>query len=105
MIRQFAFHDGVADKPTPCKMFDLYDKWLKGEALTRIEKDYIANALYGTFGSHDASYKYLGWLAPFHQVLNKYLVKKRDYGWHEYYACDKTSLRKALRGVIEIIQR
>ena len=46
--------------------------------------------------------KFLGWKYVFHDELKKYVVKQ--YGsWHEYFAPNKTLLRKALYGRVERI--
>ncbi len=104
MIYQFAFHSRVKQEPTDCTMFELYRKVYAKEKLTREEKDRIADRLYGVLGQHSATYKYLGYAAPFHRVLDRFLVRhKHDDCWREYYVPDRTSLRKALRDVVEIV--
>lgn len=63
--------------------------------LTRAEKDRVANILYGVMGAGGSTYKLGGWAWPMGMCLPIILV--RCYGnWSEYYAPDKTSLRKAL---------
>lgn len=75
----------------------LLEKAQSGEALTREEKDRIAEILWGTFGSHSSTYKLAGWAWPMRDCLPRILV---NHGWDNhfipYYAPDKTSLRKAL---------
>ena len=78
----------------------LLEKAQDGKALTREEKDKIANILYGTFGAQSSTYKLRGWAWPMHETLKRILVSF-DYEpgiFHTYYAPDKTSLRKALSG-------
>lgn len=100
MIHQFTVHENLpAGSPRPsCQAFDLYDKLLAGKALSRQEKDRVAELLYGIGSSHSCWYKCGGFLAPFDQVLPRYLVLARWGGWRAYWAPDKTSLRKALTG-------
>ena len=75
------------------------------KTMSRSEKNRVAEILYGTFGSQRCSYKLGGWEWPMWTVLPRFLVKLRDYGWKEYYAPDKTALRKVLgRGAIEIVE-
>lgn len=46
--------------------------------------------------------KSMGWKYVFHDELKKFVVKQ--YGsWHEYFAPNKTLLRKALYGRVERI--
>jgi len=75
----------------------LLEKAQSGAALTRDEKDRIANTLYGLFGSHSSTYKLAGWAWYMGSCLRRILV---NYSWDSnfqpYYAPDKTSLRKAL---------
>lgn len=67
--------------------------------LTREEKDRIAEILYGLFGSHSSVYKLHGWAWPMHRVLRKFLIQfKYDSAYHPFFAPDKTSIRKALKG-------
>lgn len=104
MIRQFAFHSGVKSEPPDCEMFRLYRKVSEKLKLSRKEKDQIANGLYGCFGSQSGTYRIFGWEAPFYTVLDRFLVRLRyDNCWLAYYAPDKTSLRRTLVGVIEIV--
>ena len=108
MVYQFTSH-GRLPENSACPIhpvFQLYGRVLKGEKLTRKEKDEIANNLYGIFGQGEATFKYMGFAAPFSQVLNRYLVNIQNCGWQEYYSPDKTSLRRAIGsyGIIEIIE-
>lgn len=105
MVYQFTSHSNLPDN-SPCPvhpMFQLYGKAWKGKKLTRQEKDTIADNLYGIWGQQSATYKLGGFLAPFYNVLNKYIVKYKHGHLQEYYAPDKTSLRKALSGGIAYI--
>lgn len=108
MIYQFTVHSNLPKgSPQPQhKMFDLYNKVRqKGvKSLTREEKNYITTNLYGIFGAQSSVYKLGGFAVPFFEVLPRILVKIRHYGWKEYYAPDKTSLRKAITGIIEMIE-
>lgn len=104
MITQFAFHENVSKTAPSCKMFDLYNKCFNNEKLTREEKNYIVKGLYGMSTSHSATYKYLGWYAPFYKVLPRFLVYVKYYGWNDYYSPDKTSLRNIVKGIVKIIE-
>lgn len=78
-------------------MFDLHDKLERGEKLTREEKNYIADRLYGAGGQNNGStYRLGGWSANFSDLLPHFLVKADYFGWYEYVAPDRTSLRHAL---------
>lgn len=107
MIYQFAFHDRVPDDPPEHFMFDLYRRLKAGAKLDRKDKDILADSLYGTFGSGRATYKVMGWAVCFQDVLQRYLVQYPwDNGkWIEFWAPDKTSLRKAIKhqGKIKVI--
>lgn len=108
MIYQFTEHSNLP-KNSACPvnpLFQLYGKLMAKKNLTRQEKDRIADSLYGTFGAGSSTYKTGGFAAPFHQILTRFIVNIRHCGWQEYYAPDKTSLRKAIGGygIIEILK-
>jgi len=98
MIYQFTQHSNLpAGSAMPlCGMFTLYRAIKRGDNLNREQKNYIAAQLYGLFGSQSHVYKLRGFAADFSDVLPCYVVKVKHYGWREYYAPDKTSLRKVL---------
>lgn len=79
----------------------LLEKTEAGKALTREEKDRVADILYGTFSNHSATYRLAGWAWPMARCLPRILV---NFTWDNhfipYHAPDKTSLRKALLGPI-----
>jgi hypothetical protein len=52
----------------------------------------------------DGIYKYMGWQYDFREYLTRYVV--RQYGnWRDYYAPNKTILRKVLgSGITKIIE-
>lgn len=82
----------------------LLEKALRKEALTREEKDKVANILYGTCSGHSCAYKLSGWVWHMYEVLPRILVRHRhDECFWPYRAPDKTSLRKALYGVGEMV--
>lgn len=109
MIYQFTIHERLpkGSAMQDCRMFKLYRKIKESgiKSLTRQEKDYIADCLYGTSGMYSHRYKYMGFAADFSTVLNRYLVNERYYGWKEYYSADKTALRKTIgsHNITEII--
>lgn len=93
-MRTFKFSQTATETPTlnveNPKMF-LREKYKKG---------YI-------FGLHELQsngiYKLMGWAYDFRPYLKKYLVKQ--YGdWREYYAPNKTALRKTIYGQIDRIE-
>ena len=48
-------------------------------------------------------YKIMGWCFDFSPYLKRYVVKQYDQ-WHEYFAPNKTMLRRVLLGRIQEIQ-
>jgi len=109
MIYQFAIHERLPQGSAmqDCIMFRLYRKIKESgiKSLTREEKDYITNSLYGVTGNDTSIYRYMGFAADFSTVLNRYLVNERYYGWKEYYSADKTALRRCIgsHNIIEIV--
>lgn len=46
-----------------------------------------------------------GWCFPLHQYLRRFWVKTKHYGILEYYAVNKTAIRKELKSnVIQIVE-
>lgn len=84
-----------------CKVYDMAEKLNNNEPLSRSEKDWLAEELsHGIYGKWNVCLH--GWKFDFSNAVKNYVVKQ--YGrWAEYYAPDKTSLRKALYGRIEKI--
>jgi hypothetical protein len=74
--------------------------------LSREEKDRVASILYGTFSSHTSTYKLMGWAWVMSYSLKRILVSfTYDEGvFRTFYAPDKTSLRKVLSSVAEMIE-
>lgn len=85
------------------KFYVLKEKLMRGDALTRDEKDWLAREL--TTSSYGRTCIALqGWLFSFYDYMQRYVAKYYDT-WYEYYAPDKTSLRRALgSGVKEIYE-
>ena len=83
------------------KVYDIKVKCIKGEKLTREEKDWVAEKLaFSIYGK--TSIPCMGWMFSFREYLTRYLVKQ--YGeWREFWAFDKTSIRHALYGRIDEI--
>ena len=82
----------------------LLEKAQDKEPLTREEKDQIANILWGTFGANSSTYRLGGWAWPMSDCLQRILVQHTyDSGFDVYYAPDKTSLRKVLDHVREMV--
>ena len=83
------------------KVYLLREKLNKGEKMNRAEKNWLAenvssNAYFRT------AVPLMGYRFDFSDVLRKYVVKQYDR-WTEYYAPDKTSLRRILFGKIDQI--
>ena len=84
-----------------CEAYLLRVKLNRGEAMSREEKDWLCEAVNSNTYFRTAV-PVMGYRFDFFDVLKKYLVKQ--YGqWAEYYAPDRTSLRKLLYGRINQI--
>ena len=84
-----------------CEAYLLRVKLNRGEAMSREEKDWLCEAVNSNTYFRTAV-PVMGYRFDFFDVLKKYLVKQ--YGqWAEYYALDRTSLRKLLYGRINQI--
>ena len=67
-----------------------------------VAKDFIKYA----DATREGTYKLLGWVYDFRDDLKRYVVKIKHYGWIEYYASNRTRLRKALgsHNIIKILE-
>ena len=74
-------------------------KLMKGEELTREEKNMLANKL-AVSGKH--SLKLMGWCFSFYDLLNEYWVEFTYGSIQRYYAPDKTSLSNCLSDISRI---
>ena len=84
-----------------CKAYLLRVKLNRGATMSREEKDWLCEAVNSNTYFRTAV-PVMGYRFDFFDVLKKYLVKQ--YGqWAEYYAPDRTSLRKLLYGRINQI--
>ena len=84
-----------------CKAYLLRVKLNRGGTMSREEKDWLCEAVNSNTYFRTAV-PVMGYRFDFFDVLKKYLVKQ--YGqWAEYYAPDRTSLRKHLYGRINQI--
>lgn len=72
--------------------FVIKQKLLDGKKLTRYEKDVLVERMKG-----ENYIKYLGWFFSYRDYMTQYIVKQHG-SWHEYWAFDKTSLKKILIG-------
>ena len=89
------------DRLSGSKVYLLRVKLNRGEAMSREEKDWLCEAVNSNTYFRTAI-PVMGYRFDFFDVLKKYLVKQ--YGqWAEYYAPDRTSLRKHLYGRINQI--
>ena len=104
MIYKFS-ETAKSDKPNTTTTA-LLEKAMKTKRLTREEKNKIAEILYGAFSPHNTIYKLGGWAWNMRDYLKRILVSyKYEPGtFHTYYAPDKTSLRKVLTSVSEMIE-
>lgn len=83
------------------KIYKVAEKLNNNKPLLREEKDWLATQLiHNTFGNWNVSLQ--GWCFDFRNACKNYIVKQHDT-WQEYYALDKTSLRKAIYGHIDKI--
>lgn len=86
------------DSLAESKVYLLRVKLNRGEAMSRDEKNWLAEAV-NTNGYFRTAVPLRGYRFDFIDVLKKYLVNQ--YGnWSEYYAPDRTSLRSILYGRI-----
>ena len=84
-----------------CEAYLLRVKLNRGGTMSREEKDWLCEAVNSNTYFRTAV-PVMGYRFDFFDVLKKYLVKQ--YGqWAEYYAPDRTSLRKLLYGRINQI--
>jgi len=74
-----------------------------GGRITRIEKDKLANILYGIGSGHSPTYKLMGW-AWSCSFLPEFIVEYTYGGFYSYRAVDKTALRSAIRSILRIIE-
>lgn len=83
------------------KVYLLREKVNRGERMSREEKEWLCEAVNSNTYFRTAV-PLMGYRFDFFDVLNKYLVNQ--YGqWTEYYAPDRTSLRKYFVGQIHQI--
>ena len=83
------------------KVYLLREKLNRGERMSRDEKDWLCQAVNSNTYFRTAV-PLMGYRFDFFDVLNKYLVNQYGH-WAEYYAPDRTSLRKSLVGQIHQI--
>ena len=85
----------------PSKAYILREKLNNGCKLSIDEKIWI-NEQVRNNSRFSKAIPVMGWKFDFSDVLKTYVVKQ--YGqWCEYYAMDKTSLRKSIYGKVEKI--
>lgn len=93
----------MAEKPDN-ELTRLLEKAQDYDALSREEKDRIANILWGIFGSHSSTYRLAGWAWGMSTCLRRILVRHTyDSHFSIYFAPDKTSLQKCLHQVKEMV--
>lgn len=97
---KFAKHANVPETPPDTERTRLLERAFDPTAvLTRDEKDKLV------FTS-ECEYKQAGWCWPMWHAphLRRILVNYEFHGWQEYYAPDKTAVRKSLgHRVVEMI--
>jgi hypothetical protein len=83
------------------KVYQLKQKCMNGEKLSREEKNWISEKVFhNAFSKHSIPLQ--GWLFGFKDFLKRYIINQ--YGsWFEYYAFDKTALRHVVCGRIDEI--
>lgn len=90
--RVYAFKFSETAKEKPILEAETVEEFLKKNYLSRYS---FGNDNLRRFGV----YKEKGWEFDFKPFLKKYLVKQYD-SWQEYYAPNKTLLRKTISGAI-----
>jgi hypothetical protein len=104
---KFSKAERVPETPPDTEYTRLILKADTDEKLTRDEKDSLAKLFYGTFGCGSGTYRLAGWAYPIYGLkqIHRILVSCRHSPdtFKSYYAPDKTSLRKALNGISEMI--
>ena len=83
------------------KAYLLRERLNRGEAMSREDKDWLCEAVNSNTYFRTAV-PVMGYRFDFFDVLRKYLVNQYGH-WAEYYAPDRTSLRKYLYGRINQI--
>lgn len=95
------------DTKMDCPSNALLDKAFEDEPLTRQEKDSIASILYGTFSSYSYLVRQAGWqwnMAQAKQIRRILVSFTYDRSrFNTFYAPDKTSLKKVLPSVAEMV--
>lgn len=83
------------------KVYQLKQKCMNGEKLSRDEKNWITkNVSNNTFSK--SGIPLMGWFFSFRDYLKRFIIKQ--YGcWSEYYAFDRTALRHVVYGRIDEI--
>lgn len=84
-----------------CKAYLLREQLNRGKAMSREDKDWLCEAVNSNTYFRTAV-PVMGYRFDFFDVLKKYLVNQYGH-WAEYYAPDRTSLRKYLYGCINQI--
>lgn len=84
-----------------CKAYLLREQLNRGEAMSREDKDWLCEAVNSNTYFRTAV-PVMGYRFDFFDVLKKYLVNQYGH-WAEYYAPDRSSLRKYLYGRINQI--
>jgi hypothetical protein len=89
----YKFSDTATEKPT----LEI------SNPLEFLKSKYQRGCIFGLDNlQRSGTYKLMGWAYDFKPLLKKYIVKQ--YGaWHEYFAPNKTLLRRSIYGTIEKI--
>lgn len=96
MEAPYRFNTKAIEEIPYCEIYErCKESFEGGTKLTREEKDRFFHAMQGNSGHY--YFRLLGWCFPISQFMNKYIVKyKHDNKiWREYYAFDKTCIRKS----------
>jgi hypothetical protein len=105
----FKFTTGEIPPLENFKNFELYqlkEKLLKGEKLTKIEENTIISMIERQ--GYKVFYRLQGWQYSFKEYMNEYCIKTNDGLLYSVYAFNKVQARKLMRQyhgkVIKIIQ-
>lgn len=82
---------------------DIFLLFKKRHRLNQHEKNIVFRELHNNSYSRRGIPR-SGWMFPFTDILKRFLVKVKHYGWQEMYAPNKTSIRSYYKsGVLEIV--
>lgn len=81
-------------------------EWRERVAHNKLIPEQAAPFLENVNATQTGTYLAAGWTYDFRDELRLFLVKEKYYGWQEYYATNKTAIRKKLgsHNIIRIVE-